>query len=90
VEWSAAGGITTRCYWDLPKIGEGPKITFEEALEETEKRIIDCTRLRLVADVPIAALLSGGIDSALVCWAPVAAECQRANLHHERARRPFR
>jgi asparagine synthase (glutamine-hydrolysing) len=69
VEWSASGGITTRCYWELPKSGEGPKISFEEALEETEKRIIDCTRLRLIADVPIAALLSGGIDSALVCWA---------------------
>jgi asparagine synthase (glutamine-hydrolysing) len=69
VEWSASGGITSRCYWDLPKTGEGPKISFEEALEETEKRIIDCTRLRLIADVPIAALLSGGIDSALVCWA---------------------
>jgi len=69
VEWSEAGGISTRCYWDLPNSGEGPKISFEEALEETEKRIIDCTRLRLVADVPIAALLSGGIDSALVCWA---------------------
>jgi asparagine synthase (glutamine-hydrolysing) len=69
VEWSASGGITTRCYWDLPKSGEGPKISFEEALEKTEKRIIDCTRLRLIADVPIAALLSGGIDSALVCWA---------------------
>ncbi len=69
VEWSEAGGITTRSYWDLPKTGEGPKISFEEALEETEKRIIDCTRLRLIADVPIAALLSGGIDSALVCWA---------------------
>jgi asparagine synthase (glutamine-hydrolysing) len=69
VEWSAAAGITTRSYWDLPKTGEGPKISFEEALEETERRIIDCTRLRLIADVPIAALLSGGIDSALVCWA---------------------
>jgi asparagine synthase (glutamine-hydrolysing) len=69
LEWSPKGGITTRCYWDLPRTGEGPRISFEEALEETEKRIIDCTRLRLVSDVPIAALLSGGIDSALVCWA---------------------
>ncbi len=69
LEWSEVGGVTTRCYWDLPKMGEGPKISFEEALEETEKRILDSTRLRLIADVPIAALLSGGIDSALVCWA---------------------
>ncbi len=45
LEWSEAGGITTRCYWDLPRTGEGPKISFEEALEETEKRIIDCTRV---------------------------------------------
>src|SRR6202030_3297482 len=40
LEWSAKGGITTRCYWDLPRTGEGPRISFEEALEETEKRII--------------------------------------------------
>jgi len=69
VEWSADGSLKTRCYWNLPRTGDGPKISFEEAVEETEKRIIDCTRLRLIADVPIAALLSGGIDSSLVCWA---------------------
>jgi asparagine synthase (glutamine-hydrolysing) len=69
LEWGAESGIATRSYWDLPRTGAGPKISFEEAVEETEKRIIDSTRLRLIADVPIAALLSGGIDSALVCWA---------------------
>ena len=36
LEWSAAAGVTTRRYWDLPKMGAGPKISFEEALEETE------------------------------------------------------
>jgi asparagine synthase (glutamine-hydrolysing) len=42
---------------------------FEEAVEETERLLLQAVRRRLDADVPVAALLSGGIDSALVCWA---------------------
>ena len=44
-------------------------VRFEEAVEETERLIIEAVKLRLVSDVPIGALLSGGIDSTLVCWA---------------------
>src|SRR6185437_6415529 len=68
VEWRK-GKITQRCYWSLPPVDSASKITFEDAVEETERLIIESVRLRLISDVPIGALLSGGIDSTLVCWA---------------------
>lgn len=68
VEWEN-GAISQRTYWTLPQIDESNRITFDEAVEETERLIVESVRLRLVADVPIGALLSGGIDSTLVCWA---------------------
>ena len=68
LEWSG-GGIEQRRYWSLPEIDESSRVTFEEAVEETERRLLESVRLRLISDVPIGALLSGGVDSALVCWA---------------------
>lgn len=68
VEWQD-GQVSERVYWSLPAIDERLPITFDEAVEETERLIVESVRLRLVADVPIGALLSGGIDSTLVCWA---------------------
>jgi asparagine synthase (glutamine-hydrolysing) len=67
-EWSN-GRVTTRRYWTLPEPDESSRISFEEAVEETERLLVESVRLRLVADVPEGALLSGGIDSGLVCWA---------------------
>lgn len=68
LEWQD-GKISRRPYWFLPQPDESSKITFEEAVEETERLLVESVRLRLIADVPIGALLSGGIDSTLVCWA---------------------
>jgi asparagine synthase (glutamine-hydrolysing) len=68
LEWQD-GKITERCYWALPEPRPGGSISFEEAVEETERRLVESVRLRLVSDVNVAALLSGGIDSALICWA---------------------
>jgi len=67
VEWSRETA-TTRTYWFPPEItSRGP--SFEEALEETERLFLAAVEKRLHADVPVGALLSGGVDSSLVCWA---------------------
>jgi asparagine synthase (glutamine-hydrolysing) len=68
VEW-CDGTLTSRQYWTspLPDVSHAP--TFPEAVEETERLLLRSVESRLHADVPVGALLSGGIDSALVCWA---------------------
>ncbi|MCU1292463.1 MAG: asparagine synthase (glutamine-hydrolyzing) [Bryobacterales bacterium] len=68
LEWRD-GHASQRCYWSPPPVDESSKISFNEAVEETERLIVESVRLRLCSDVPIGALLSGGIDSTLVCWA---------------------
>ncbi|HXJ39249.1 MAG TPA: asparagine synthase (glutamine-hydrolyzing), partial [Bryobacteraceae bacterium] len=68
LEWKD-GLMEQRTYWTLPRSAESVPVTFEEAIEETERLLLESVRLRLCSDVPIGALLSGGIDSALVCWA---------------------
>jgi asparagine synthase (glutamine-hydrolysing) len=68
VEW-VAGICTERRYWQVPKEESALRISFEDAVEETERMLVEAVRLRLFADVPVGALLSGGIDSALICWA---------------------
>ncbi len=67
LEWNN-GQITKRQYWDLPETTD-KLISFEEAVEETERLFLEAVEKRLQADVAVGALLSGGIDSSLVCWA---------------------
>ena len=60
------GKIRVRRYWDLPTYGtHGPK-SEEECLEELEQRLTEAVRIRLISDVPLGALLSGGTDSSIV------------------------
>lgn len=52
-------------YWELPH-PESTGVDDEELLTELVRLLSDSVRLRLVADVPVGILLSGGVDSSLV------------------------
>ena len=67
VEWSE-GKLRTRQYWQPPTPSNNQP-SFAETVEETERLFLSAVEKRLFADVPVGALLSGGIDSSLVCWA---------------------
>jgi asparagine synthase (glutamine-hydrolysing) len=62
----ANGKIDVRQYWDLPQYGTQPPQSEEACLEEMEHRLAEAVRIRLISDVPLGALLSGGTDSSTV------------------------
>ncbi|HYM80067.1 MAG TPA: asparagine synthase (glutamine-hydrolyzing) [Candidatus Limnocylindria bacterium] len=61
-----ARGVTSpRRYWRLdyePKV----ELSDGEALVELDRRLTESVRLRLMSEVPLGALLSGGVDSSVV------------------------
>jgi asparagine synthase (glutamine-hydrolysing) len=67
MEWTD-GVLKARQYWAPPSPAISPP-SFQEAVEETERLLLQAVEMRLHADVPVGALLSGGIDSSLICWA---------------------
>lgn len=60
-----------KCYWDpvgvaLAGQADPLPLSDEDATLELEKLLADAVRLRAIADVPLGAFLSGGIDSSTV------------------------
>jgi asparagine synthase (glutamine-hydrolysing) len=62
----ASGEIKVRQYWDVPQYGTTDPGSDEACLEEMERRLEEAVRIRLISDVPLGAMLSGGVDSSIV------------------------
>ena len=65
LEWSD-GAISIRRYWDLEMGAPHHRGSDRALVEEYRERLTEAVRLRLMADVPLGAFLSGGIDSAAI------------------------
>jgi asparagine synthase (glutamine-hydrolysing) len=62
----SGGQIHVRQYWDVPAYGGNDPGSDEACLEEMERLLAEAVRMRLISDVPLGALLSGGVDSSIV------------------------
>jgi asparagine synthase (glutamine-hydrolysing) len=60
------GKASIREYWDVPEYGTHPAMSEEDCLAELERRLEEAVRIRLISDVPLGALLSGGVDSSII------------------------
>jgi asparagine synthase (glutamine-hydrolysing) len=54
-----------RCYWRL-RLEPDPKPTIEEWQEALRAKLAETVKLHLIADVPVGAFLSGGLDSSAI------------------------
>lgn len=59
------GNLELHRYWDLP-FQVDPSLTGESAVARSMDLLTDSVRRRLVADVPLGVLLSGGMDSSAI------------------------
>ncbi len=65
---SKKGVSDPKAYWTIPSVSpeERWQGTFDEAKDEIKELLTDAVRLRLRADVPVGAYLSGGLDSSIL------------------------
>src|ERR1700758_4760760 len=60
------GRTSIREFWDVPEYGTQAAMSEEDCLAELERRLEEAVRIRLISDVPLGALLSGGVDSSII------------------------
>ncbi|MDP1857956.1 MAG: asparagine synthase (glutamine-hydrolyzing) [Gemmatimonadaceae bacterium] len=65
--WSSANPVAqVSRYWRMPASSPAAAASLEEKTTELDGHFAGAVRSRLVADVPVGVLLSGGVDSTLV------------------------
>jgi asparagine synthase (glutamine-hydrolysing) len=71
--------LEARPYWRLPGPPASGRLPVrdEELVDELESLLLDSVRMRLIADVPVGIMLSGGLDSSLVTAMAVRAATKR-------------
>lgn len=62
----STSGLSEHCYWDISYSETTLQISYDEACLLFEEEFRDAVKVRLHGDVPICALMSGGIDSCSV------------------------
>lgn len=61
----STGAVRKVCYWDVNDI-QISKLSYKEAKEKVNHFLTESVRKQLVADAPLGAFLSGGIDSSTI------------------------
>ncbi len=61
--WRRGQQPSLRAYWDVDLQARTDRLSFEDAAAELQERLRDAVRRRMIADVPLGAFLSGGVDS---------------------------
>ena len=58
--------VSVEPYWDLPTSSSAPAPSPAQAAGRVRELVTEAVRRRLIADVPLGAFLSGGVDSTIV------------------------